>query len=79
MLTARVDSDNIRVAERGGRSRLAEEAVEGRLVADFPSNNLDRHVTIEPGVPGQIHVAHAARSNLSEDVEFADLQGRSSH
>jgi hypothetical protein len=67
------------VAQGGGGSRLAEEPVERRLVADFRSNNLDGYLTIEPRIPPQIHVAHAARANLAEDVEFSDSRGRDSH
>ena len=73
LLAAGVDRDDVGVAQRRRRARLAEEAVHDFLVVDFLADHLDRDLAIELGVAAQIHRAHAARADLPDDFEDADL------
>ena len=73
LLAAGVDRDDVGVAQRGRRARLAEEAVHDFLVVDFLANDLDRDLAIQFRVAAQIHRTHAASADLPDDFEGADL------
>src|SRR6185503_19336515 len=67
------------VAQRRRRARLAQEAVHDFLVVDFLANHFDRDLPVQLGVAAQIHRTHAARANLPENFEGADLCGDAGH
>ena len=71
VLTARIDRDDARVAQRGGGACLTEEPVERCLVADLPTNDFDGDPFDE--IPGAtlfrfIDDAHAALKDFADDV-----------
>jgi hypothetical protein len=68
-----VDRGNARVVERGEHLGLALETGEAiGVVGEVLRECLDRNVAVEPRVTGQVDHAHAAASDLADDVVRAD-------
>ncbi len=63
------DRDDVRVVERGGDPRLAQEALpEALVVRELGRENLERNGAAEVDVPGAIDGTHAAAAE--QDVDF---------
>jgi hypothetical protein len=62
------DLDDVRIAHAGSHAGLAGEALGGALAARG-ADELHRHVRVEAGVVGEPHAAHAARSELADELE----------
>jgi len=61
------------MVERSDGHRLAPEALAGLRVGRHPRRQeLDGYLTIEPGIPSAIHLAHAAFAQLVENSVVAD-------
>ena len=61
-----VHRDDRRVVERRGVLRLAPEAqVEAGVPGQVGAQHLDRHVAVQPDIPGQMDLGHATEA---EDV-----------
>ncbi len=72
-----VDHEDVGMVERGGRPRLHVKAAEALGIARHRHRQqLDRHQTIEPGVAGAIHLAHAAGTDLRLDEIAAESCAR---
>ena len=75
-----VDRDDVRVIEAEARRRFAQQAIDRVAVApvagavdhERAANDLQRDVAAEPRIVRAIHLAHAARAKLAEDVVRAD-------
>ena len=64
-----VDGDDVRVAQRAGRSRLHLEAALPVLVpGPLLGQPLDRHVARQPRVTGTVDVAHSAAADRRHDL-----------
>ena len=62
--------------ERGERFRFALEARQPvRIGGDVVRQRLDRDRAVEPGIPGEVHDAHAAAGELALDAVGTDLGG----
>ena len=59
-ITGVVDSQNVRMVERGGHLCLTLKAVTGRGVGQLRRQELDRHRPVELGIDGAKHFTHAA-------------------
>jgi len=60
-----VDGDDVRVIEGGGEGRLAEQAIEHRLVVDgHAPDDFQCDLSAEPRIKGAIDLAHAARAEM---------------
>jgi hypothetical protein len=74
--TARVlpevmQGDHVGVVQPRGRLRLAQEALAHfRVPEDRPRHGLDRHETIEHGVPALVHLSHRPLTDLGNDFVF---------
>src|SRR5687768_16046351 len=79
VLAARVDRDDVRMAQRGGRARLTEESIEDFLVVKLLADLLDGHLAIHLWVEAQIDGAYAAGADPPGDRDFADLGGNVRH
>jgi hypothetical protein len=61
-----VDGDDVRVGERGGGAGLAQEPLaEVDLVAERRWKRLDRDVSVEMDVAGQVDDSHSASPELA--------------
>ncbi len=70
-----VDRDDVRVIEGGCQRRLAEQAIERRVVADErAADHLQSRVASEAAVVGAIDLAHAAGAELCEDLVRTDAR-----
>ncbi len=71
-----VDANDSRVVESGRRACLLEEALPGgaEMESAHP-NELDRHRPLEVGVVGAVDDAHAAASQLAEQVIASEGTG----
>ena len=68
-----VDGDDVRMAERPGHPRLAQEPLGERRVGGVEGGELlQRDGAVEVGLPGQVHGRHAAATDLSEHLVAAD-------
>ena len=68
-----VDGDDIRMAERPGQPRLAEEALDAARIGGVKRGELlERHVAVEVGLPGQVDERHAAPADLTEQLVAPD-------
>ena len=68
------DRNDVRMVERGGQLRLAQEALPEALVARvLGREDLQRHRPTEIRVPGAVDRAHAAASEQDVDVIPADF------
>ena len=79
VLAARVDRDDVRVAQCGGGACLAEKPVEDLLVADLLANHLDRHLAAQFRVAAEVDGAHPAGADLAEDFEVSDARRNVGH
>ena len=62
-------SNDVGMAERGGRSRLALEALQaGAVTGELGPENFERNVASQPAVVGAIHLAHSARAERRNDL-----------
>ena len=77
VVDARVeDADDVRMRERGDGLRFALEPRPPIGVGgERGRQDLDRHVTLEPRVPGAIDLAHSAFANRREDFVGAQTGG----
>ena len=68
-----VDRDDVRVAQRAGDARLAQEALGERRVGRVErAELLERDEAVEVGLAGEVHHRHAAAADLAEDLVAAD-------
>ncbi len=64
-----IERADVGVAHASGRARLAAEALERNGIGDdLRTNDLDRHVTIQPIVMRRIDHAHAALAERASDA-----------
>jgi len=52
---------------------LLETLAPSGIGGEFGGKNLDRHRAIQPGVAGAPHLAHAALTELIDDLVIAEL------
>src|SRR4029453_6279139 len=72
-----VQGADVRVTEAGDGAGLAlESGPRSGVRAHVPGQHLDRHVPPEPGIPRAVHLAHAARTKQSGDLERPELRAR---
>ena len=71
-----VHRDDVRMAERRGRARFAEQTF-GAAVAS--RNDLERDPPLQDGVPRAIDLAHSTRAELILDAVSADREARLEH
>ena len=63
-----VDRDDVRVVDRGGQLRLAQEAVaERRVLGDPGGEQLQRNAPLQPQILGQVDDPHAADAQQGFD------------
>ena len=68
-----VHGDDVRVAQRPGDARLAQEALGERGVGRVEGRELlQRDEAVEVGLPGEVDHGHAAAADLAEDLVAAD-------
>jgi hypothetical protein len=68
-----VDGGNARVVERRHGLRFAMKARDAFGVAGVGlRQDFDRHLAIELGVEGKVHLAHSAGADLAEDFMYAE-------
>jgi len=68
-----VDGDDVRVAQRAGDPRLAQEALRERGVRGVERPELlECDEAVEVGLPCEVHQRHAAAAELAEDLIAAD-------
>ena len=68
-----VEHADVRVVQRGDRLRLALEArLDLGVLRDRFGQDLDRHFSAQPRVPGPVDLAHAALSEQLEDFVVAE-------
>ena len=73
-LAAVVDGNDVRVVEASGDVRLAQEAgAEVRVAGQFLREHLQRIVTRQRRVGRQVHGAHSALAELTDDPIARDL------
>ena len=73
-LLERIHGGNSRVRQRRGRSGLPAEAPPALFVTrKLLGQRLDGHQSPQPGILGEIHDAHPARTELSDDGVLTDL------
>jgi hypothetical protein len=64
-----VDREDVRMGQRGGRTRLLLEALQPLRVGGQPcGQNLDGDIAMETGVTGSIDLAHSTCTELADDV-----------
>ena len=69
-----VDRDDVRMVDRGGQLRLAQEAIAERLVlGEARSEQLEGDLPLEPQILGQVHDAHAAEAQQRLDPVAGEL------
>ena len=69
-----VDRDDVRMVDRGGQLRLAQEAVTERLVlGEAGGQQLERNPPLEPQILGQVDDAHAAEAQQRLDPVAGEL------
>ncbi len=69
-----VDRDDVRMVDRRGQLRLAQEAVTERLVlGEAGSQQLERNPPLEPQILGQVDDAHAAQAEQRLDPIAGEL------
>ena len=69
-----VDRDDVRMVDRRGQLRLAQEAVTERLVlGEARSQQLERDLPLEPQILGQVDDAHAAQAQQRLDPIAGEL------
>jgi hypothetical protein len=74
VLEVLVHGDDVGVRERPGDARLAQEASgEGRVLGAQGGKLLERHLAVQVHLSGQVDQRHAAASDLTDDLEAADL------
>ena len=56
------------MVEAGGQTRLADEALGERDVLDVEVELLERHVTVERRLVGEVHDRHPATRQDADDV-----------
>ena len=67
-LAGLVDGDHVRVVDRGGEARLAQEPLpEGVIGRQFGSEQLERHLALERSVVCQVHDPHPAAAQQCLD------------
>ena len=76
-----INRPDVRVVERGEHLRFALETGEAiRITGEGIGQDLQRDLAIQLGIPGAIHLAHAARPEGGENLVRAEadagLQGR---
>ena len=60
---------DVRMVQRGGRTRLLLEPRETlRVAGELGRQHLDRHLTAEPVVLGQVHLTHTAFADLLDNL-----------
>ena len=70
-----VNGENVRVAQRADGLRLLFQPPDQfRVVRARSGYNLDRHVALQPIVPGPIHFAHPARTQLADDLVWTQTR-----
>ena len=74
-----VHRDDVRIAERRGRTRFADEALARAGCVDVAEEELERDIALEHGVTGQVERAHASVSQPTLDVITADDVARVQH
>ena len=68
---------DVRIVERGNRSRLLLEALARfRVSSQGAGQNLDGNRAIKPGIAGSIHLAHAALTDGRNDFVRAETATR---
>ena len=68
-----VHGDDVRVRQRPGHARLAQEALGERRVGRVErAQLLERDEPVEVGLAGEVHHRHAAATDLPEDLVAAD-------
>ena len=75
-----MDSGHVRVTQRGKRPGLALEAQQALFVVrESLGQHLERDLTLETRVPGEVDLAHASAAQWAEDLiegeRLADGQG----
>ena len=69
-----IDRDDVRMIDRRGQLRLAQEAVTERLVlGEAGSEQLERNPPLEPQILGQVDDAHAAQAEQRHDPIAGEL------
>ena len=69
-----MDGDDVGVLERGHGLGLALEALAALGVAsELLGQHLERHVAVEPGVAGAVHLAHATLAELLDDLVMGKI------
>ena len=69
------DLADVGVIDRSHRHRFAAQALaRGRVGGRLRRQQLDRYLTIERGVVGAVHLAHAARADRREDLVAAETR-----
>jgi hypothetical protein len=66
---------DVRVADRGGRARLAPEARAHRGIHHAGLDELQRHLPFEPLVERLVDDTHAALAALAEDLVLREPSG----
>ena len=68
-----VDGDDVRVAERPGHPRLAQEPLGERLVREWSdASSLSATMPVEIGLAREVDRGHAAAADLLQDLVAAD-------
>ena len=69
-----VDRDDLRTLERGGDARFPQETLaEARVCGMLGSDELERHLPLEPRILGEIHDAHAASTQQRHEPVAGEL------
>ena len=72
-----VDSENVGMIERAGRSGfLLEPPQPVQIAAEVGRQDLDRNLAAQPRVFRPVHFTHAARTNAGHDFIRAELRAR---
>ena len=75
VVTEVVDDNDVAVGKAGDGSGLAFEAPANLVVVQTIEQRLDRYISVELGVVGQIQLAHAALTKHLEDPVPVDMRG----
>ena len=68
-----VDGDDVRVAQRAGHARLAQEALRERGIGRVERPELlERDEAVQVGLAGEVDQGHAAAADLAEDLVAPD-------
>jgi hypothetical protein len=64
-----IDLSDVRMIQRGQRSRLSLESCEAfGILREFFGKQLQRDVTVKPGIASAVHLAHPAGANQTGDT-----------